>query len=150
MSERYFPDEMPMPAVSAETAPWWEAAAVHRLVVQRCTECGTTRHPPGPVCPACRSMEAEWHELPGTGTVYTYTVVRQAFIPALADKIPYAVIAVALDDAGGARMVSNLVDADPTEAAVGMAVEVVWEDMGPELSVPRFRPAPGARPAADR
>ena len=145
MSERYFPDEMPMPAVNAETAPWWEAAADHRLVVQRCTECGTTRHPPGPVCPTCRSEHAEWHEVPGTGTVYTYTVVRQAFIPALADKIPYAVIAVSLDDAGGARMVSNLVDADPTEAAVGMAVEVVWEDMGPEVAVPRFRPVPGSR-----
>ncbi|HUI02914.1 MAG TPA: Zn-ribbon domain-containing OB-fold protein [Acidimicrobiales bacterium] len=150
MTGRYFPDEMPMPAVNAETAPWWEAAAAHRLVVQRCGACGTTRHPPGPVCPACRSEQAEWHELPGTGTVYTYTVVRQAFIPALADRLPYAVIAVELDDAGGARMVSNLVEAEPTEAAVGMAVEVVWEDMGPEVSVPRFRPAARAATTTQR
>ena len=145
MSQRYFPDEMPAPAVNAETAPWWEAAAQHRLVVQRCTACGATRHPPGPVCPVCRSLEAEWHELPGTGTIYTYTVVRQAFIPSLADKIPYAVIAVDLDDAGGARMVSNVVDVAPHDVTVGMAVEVVWEDMGPELALPRFRPAPGRR-----
>jgi len=150
VSERYFPDEMPSPAVNAETAPWWEAAAHHHLVVQRCTECGTTRHPPGPVCPVCRSLRSQWHEVPGTGTVYTYTVVRQAFIPALADKLPYAVIAVELDDAGGARLVSNLVDAPATDAAVGMAVEVVWEDMGPELSVPRFRPAPGSQRRAAR
>jgi hypothetical protein len=142
MTTRWFPDEMPMPAASAETVGWWEAAADHRLVVQRCTACGTTRHPPGPVCPRCRSATSEWATLPGTGHVYTYTVVRQAFIPSLQDKIPYVVIAVELDGAGGARLVSNLVDADPGEVTVGMPVEVVWEDMGPELAVPRFRPAP--------
>ena len=148
MTARWFPDEMPVPAANAETAGWWEAAARHRLVVQRCERCGRTRHPPGPVCPSCRSTSAAWAEVPGTGTVYTYTVVRQAFIPALADRLPYTVIAVELDDAGGARMVSNLVDAAPDDVEVGMAVEVVWEDMGPELALPRFRPAtswPGGR-----
>ena len=140
MTGRWFPDEMPVPAASAETAGWWEAAAAHRLVVQRCDACGTTRHPPGPVCPSCRSAAASWHAVPGTGTVYTYTVVRQAFIPALADRVPYVVAVVALDGSGGARLVSNVVDADATEVTVGMPVEVVWEDMGPELALPRFRP----------
>ncbi|HEY5024100.1 MAG TPA: OB-fold domain-containing protein [Acidimicrobiales bacterium] len=143
MTERWFPDEMPMPAASAETVGWWEAAAEHRLVVQRCTACGQMRHPPGPVCPVCRSTASEWSATEGTGTVYTYTVVRQAFIPSLADKIPYVVIAVELDGAQGLRMVSNLVDVEPEEVTVGMAVEVAWEDMGPELAVPRFRPAAG-------
>jgi hypothetical protein len=143
MSERWFPDEMPVPAVNAETNGWWEAAAHHRLVVQRCTDCGRTRHPPGPVCPWCRSTTSEWSELPGTGTVFTFTVVRQAFIPSLADRIPYVVIAVDLDGADGtegARMVSNLVDIDPSDVCISMAVEVVWEDMGPALALPRFRP----------
>jgi uncharacterized OB-fold protein len=137
---RWFPDEMPMPAANAETVGWWEAAADHRLVVQRCAACGRTRHPPGPVCPRCRSTASEWWQLPGTGTVYTYTIVRQAFIASLQDRIPYVVIAVDLDGAAGARLVSNLVDADLDEVRVGMPVEVVWEDMGPELAVPRFRP----------
>jgi uncharacterized protein len=141
MTARWFPDEMPMPAASAETVGWWEAAADHRLVVQRCTSCGRTRHPPGPVCPRCRSTASEWSQVPGTGTVYTYTIVRQAFIASLQERIPYVVIAVELDDAGGARLVSNLVDADLDEVTVGMPVEVAWEDMGPELAVPRFRPA---------
>ena len=151
MSERWFPDEMPVPAVSAETNGWWEAAAHHRLVVQRCRDCGQTRHPPGPVCPRCRSTASQWSELPGTGTVFTFTVVRQAFIPSLADRIPYVVIAVELDGAekidgaGGARMVSNLIEIDPAEVTIGMAVEVVWEDMGPALAVPRFRPAATTR-----
>jgi hypothetical protein len=144
MSERWFPDEMPMPAANAETVGWWEAAAGHRLVVQRCTACGATRHPPGPVCPRCRATTSEWWPLPGTGRVYTYTVVRQAFIPSLADRLPYVVIAVELDGADGARLVSNLVDAEADEVTVGMSVEVAWEDMGPELALPRFRPAPAS------
>jgi len=141
MTMRWFPDEMPMPAANAETVGWWEAAAEHRLVVQRCTACGHVRHPPGPLCPRCRATTAQWWETPGTGRVYTYTVVRQAFIPALADKLPYVVVAVELDGTDGARLVSNLVDVEPDAVRVDMAVEVVWEDMGPELAVPRFRPA---------
>jgi uncharacterized protein len=147
VSERWFPDEMPLPAASAETVGWWDAAAAHRLVVQRCQACGATRHPPGPVCPACRSDRAELAELAGTGTVYTFTIVHQAFIPALDDHVPYVVAAVDLDGGAGARLVTNLVDVAPGDVSVGMAVEVSWEDMGPELALPRFRPAAGAGPA---
>ena len=95
------------------------------------------------MCPALsQSTASAWSATAGTGTVYTFTVVRQAFIPSLADKLPYVVVAVDLD--GGRRgpaSVSNLVDVDPDEVAIGMPVEVVWEDMGPELALPRFRPA---------
>jgi len=145
---RWFPDDMPLPAANAETAGWWEACTEHRLVVQRCTKCGVTRHPPGPVCPACRSTSSEWAELPGTGTVFSFTVVRQAFLPSLADVVPYVVAVVEPDGSGGARFVSDVVDCDPEEVSIGMPVEVVWEDMGPELALPRFRPRerPGGRP----
>lgn len=142
---RWFPDEMPLPAANAETAGWWDACASHALVVQRCTRCATPRHPPGPVCPVCRSTEARWDELAGTGRVYTYTLVRQAFLPALGEVVPYVVAAVELDGAEGVRMVTNVVDIDPEEVRIGMAVEVVWEDMGPELALPRFRPATDRR-----
>jgi uncharacterized OB-fold protein len=137
---RWFPDEMPMPAANAETLGWWEAAQRRELVVQRCSECGATRHPPGPLCPACHSPNSEWSPLPGTGTVYTYTVVRQAFIPALADALPYVVAAIELDDANGARMVSNVVEIPAEKVTIGLRVEVAWEQMGEQLSIPRFRP----------
>jgi len=140
VTARWFPDDMPVPAASAETVGWWEEAARHRLVVQRCTACGRTRHPPGPRCPACRGDAWEFAPLPGTGTVYTYTVVHKAFLPALVDTVPYVVAAVELDGGGGTRLVSNVVDVDPHDVRVGLAVEVVWEDMGPELALPRFRP----------
>jgi hypothetical protein len=137
---RWFPDDLPAPAASRETLPWWQAAAAHRLVVQRCADCGHARHPPGPLCSRCRSTRDTWQEVSGRGTVYTYTVVQRAFVPSLADRLPYVVIVVALDDAGGVRLVSNLVDADPAAVCVGMAVEVVWEDVAPGLALPRFRP----------
>jgi uncharacterized OB-fold protein len=140
---RCFPDDMPTPAASRETLAWWQAAAAHRLVVQVCNRCGRTRHPPGPLCPSCRSFDLGWREVSGRGTVYTYTVVRRAFIPSLADRLPYVVVVVELEGGGGARLLSNLVEADVAAVRVGMPVEVVWEDLGPDLAVPRFRPGCG-------
>ena len=93
-----------------------------------------------PSAPGAASTASEWSELPGSGTVFTYTVVRQAFIPSLADRIPYVVIAVDLDGADGARIVSNLIDIDPADVSIGMRVDVVWEDMGPELALPAVPP----------
>jgi len=144
VSQRFFPDEMPMPAADAQTIGFWEAAHEHRLVVQRCTQCGTTRHPPGPRCASCRSAGWEWLELAGTGSLYTFSIVRQAFIPALAEQLPYVVGAVELDEGGGVRMVSNIVGCDPADVAIGMALCVIWEDMGPDLALPRFAPTDSA------
>jgi uncharacterized OB-fold protein len=138
MSERFFPDGMPPPLADAVTLPWWQAAAGHRLVVQRCTGCGRTRLPPAPVCPGCRSPDSEWQEVPGRGEVYTYTVVHRPI--AAGQGLPYVIAVIALEDAGRVRMISNLVGVDPGEVAIGLPVELVWEDMGPELAIPRFRP----------
>ena len=143
MSTRWFPDDMPVPAVNRETLGWWQAAAEHRLVVQRCADCGRTRLPPGPLCPSCRSLNRTWQEVSGRGMVYTYTIVHRTYVPSLADRLPYVVVVVELEGGGGARLTSNLVDAAPNLVRVGMVVGVVWEDLGPGLGVPRFRPLPG-------
>ena len=138
MSERFFPDSMPPPLADATTLPWWQAAAEHRLVVQRCTSCEHTRHPPAPVCPECRSSDADWKEVPGRGEVYSYTAVHR---PIAADqKLPFVVAVIALEGSGGLRMISNLVDVDPDEVEIGLPVELVWEDMSEDLAIPRFRP----------
>jgi len=36
-------------------------------------------------------------------------------------------------------MISNPVDSNPDDVAIGAPVELVWEDMGPDLAIPRFR-----------
>jgi hypothetical protein len=138
MSERFFPDNMPPPLANSTTLPWWEAAAEHRLVVQRCTACEHTRFPPAPICPECRSTEADWSEVTGAGEVYTFTLMHR---PVAADmKLPFVVAVIALQGSGGLRIISNLVDVDPDEVEIGMPVELVWEDMSENLAVPRFRP----------
>ena len=141
MSERFFPDGMPQPLADATTLPWWQAAAEHRLVVQCCASCGRTRLPPAPVCPECRSAEAGWQQVSGRGEVYTYTVVHRPI--AAGQALPFVIAVIALADAGGVRMISNLVGCSPDEVAVGLPVELVWEDMSADLAIPRFRPRRG-------
>lgn len=146
MSERFFPDTMPVPLADTTTLPFWQAAAEHRLVVQCCAQCGRTRLPPAPVCSECRSDEAGWKEVSGRGEVYTYTVVHR---PVAANQpLPTIIAVIALEDSGGLRMISNLVQSDPESVEIGMPVQLVWEDMSDELAIPRFRPsgqAPHAR-----
>jgi uncharacterized OB-fold protein len=139
MGERFFPDSMPQPLADSTTLPFWEAAAEHRLVVQRCSDCGATRLPPAPICAACRSDASEWQELSGRGEVFTYTWVHRPI--AGGQELPFAIAVVALEGSGGLRMISNVVEADPETLAIGLPVELVWEDMSEDLAVPRFRPA---------
>jgi len=139
MSARFFPDGMPSPLADATSLPWWQAASEHRLVVQRCTSCGRTRLPPAPVCPECRSANSDWREVSGRGEIYTYTVVHRPI--AAGQQLPYVIAVVALDDAGGIRIISNLVGIDLDHLTIGLPVELVWEDMSAELSIPRFRPS---------
>ena len=138
MSQRFFPDTMPSPLADAITLPWWQAAAEHRLLVQRCQACGHTRMPPTPICPQCRSADVGWQPVSGRGEVYTYTVVHRPI--AAGQPLPTIIAVVALEGGGGVRMISNLVGADPARVAIGMPVEVVWEDMSADLAIPRFRP----------
>jgi 3-oxo-4,17-pregnadiene-20-carboxyl-CoA hydratase alpha subunit len=138
MSQRFFPDSMPPPLADTTTLPWGQAAAEHRLVVQRCTSCRHTRLPPAPVCPECRSADSDWLEVPGRGEVYTYTVVHRAI--ASGQDLPFVIAVIALEDAGGVRILSNLVGVDPDRVGIGLPVELVWEDMSEHLAIPRFRP----------
>jgi uncharacterized OB-fold protein len=138
MSERFFPDSMPPPLADATTLPFWEAAAEHRLVVQRCAACQHTRLPPAPICPECRSADAEWQEISGRGEVYTFTHVHRPI--AAGQDLPFVIAVITLEGAGGVRIISNLVGSSPEEIEIGTPVELVWEDMSPDLAIPRFRP----------
>jgi uncharacterized OB-fold protein len=130
---------MPLPAITDDTRPFWEGCRRRTLLVQRCEGCGTLRHPPSPVCWRCRSFAHAWTPLSGQGTLFTYAVVHRAFLPGLEPALPYVVAVVALDDAPGVRMVSNLVDVDPAAVRIGLPVEVAFEDVAAEVTVPRFR-----------
>ncbi len=137
------PGVMPLPSITDDTRPFWDACRRHELVVQRCTGCGAFRHPPAPVCWRCRSFAHEWPRVSGRGTVFSFATVHRAFLPGLESAVPYVVAVVALDDAPGVRLVSNLVDVAPADLRIDLPVEVVFDDVSDAVSVPRFR----ARPA---
>ena len=125
----------------AWTAPFWDAAADHRLVVPRCTVCAADRFPPGPFCWRCQAQTVDWVERAGRGTVYSYTVVWHPILPDLADAVPYAPAVVALDDADRVRVVGAMTDTSVAGLHVGLPVELVWRDVHDGVTVPTWRPA---------
>ena len=127
-------------ATNAWTQPFWDAAAQHRLVVAQCGTCGTCRMPPTPFCPACQSQQIDWKMLSGLGEIYTYTIVDRAILPGMADHLPYVPAVITLEGGGGVRLISNVVDVELAELAIGMPVQVVWDDLREGVAVPRFRP----------
>jgi uncharacterized OB-fold protein len=124
---------------SPSTVPFWEAAAEHRLVVPRCTACGTYRMPPSPFCWKCRAQEVEWVEHDGAGTMYSFTVIRHAVIPDVRDALPFVAAVVELPGTGGCRLVGNVVDCAPEDVRIGASVTLDWYDVRPGTTVPVFR-----------
>ncbi|MEY4268040.1 MAG: hypothetical protein RIS90_2575 [Pseudomonadota bacterium] len=127
-------------ATNAWTQPFWDAAAQHRLVVAQCRPCGTCRMPPTPFCPACQSQQIDWKTLTGLGEIYAYTIVDRAILPGMADHLPYVPAVITLEGGGGVRLISNVVDVELAELAIGMPVQVVWDDLREGVAVPRFSP----------
>jgi uncharacterized OB-fold protein len=128
----------PRPKLERDTKGYWEALRNHQLVIQRCLECQAFRHHPRPMCPECHSLNFEWAPVSGRGTVYSYSIVTQLLHPYWADRIPYNVVLVELEE--GIRIVSSLVDCPNQSIQIGMPVTVVFEDVSEEISLPMFKP----------
>jgi uncharacterized OB-fold protein len=129
----------PLPQITAEIAPIFEAERPQQHVDQRCRGCGTLRFPARDRCSACLGREAEWVPVSGRGTVFSFAVMHQVYHPGFAAEVPYAVVLVALDE--GPRMISNVVGCPASDIRVGMPLEVVFEPVSPEVTLPKFRPA---------
>ena len=128
----------PLPQVSPEMAPFFEAARRHALVVQRCAGCGALRFPARSICSTCLSREATWVPVSGRGAVFSFAIMHQAVHPGFAAETPYAVVVIQLDE--GPRLLSNLVDCPTADVRIGQPVEVVFDDVTPEVTLPKFRP----------
>jgi uncharacterized OB-fold protein len=128
-----------LPVINDDNRQYWEYCKKHELRMQKCTTCGHIRFPPGFICPACHSLEAEWTILSGKGIVYSYIIYRAVYHPAFKDKIPYMVAIIQL--AEGPRMESNITGCRVEEVKIDMPVEVYFEDVGENISVPKFKPA---------
>jgi len=119
---------------------FFDAVRGSRLAFPYCTACGRYHWYPMKRCPHCRSNDIEWRPVSGRGQLYSWTVVRHPFDPALAEALPYVVALIEFPDAPGIRLVSNLVDIDLDRLHIGMAVEPVYPDTASNEPVVRFRP----------
>ena len=130
---------LPIPANTELTRPFWEATRDHKLVMPRCKTCSDLFFYPREVCPNCLSSDLEWVAVSGRGRVYSYTVVHQAANPAFREDTPHVYAIVQLDE--GPKMVSNLVECAIEDVEVDMPVTAVFDDVTPEVTLVKFRPA---------
>ena len=129
----------PVPDPDVAGAPFWEAAARHQLVLQSCASCRTIRHPPRPMCAVCNSMEYTFEQASGRGRIWSWVIAHAPVLPSFAEKVPYNVIVVELEE--GVRMIGNLLDVDNDAIEEGMQVTVDFEDIEEGVSLPVWRPA---------
>ena len=121
--------KIPAPQASPDTQPFWDAATKGQLVIKKCRACGESHYYPRPHCPFCGSDATEWHTTAGTGTLYSYSVMRRA-------DVPYAIAYVTLDE--GPTMMTNLVDCDFDRLKIGQRVKVVFTPTEGGPPVPTF------------
>jgi uncharacterized OB-fold protein len=128
----------PRPVVNRDNAGFWEGVQRHQLLIQRCTDCGTLRHPWLPGCNACGGPDWDTVEASGEGTVYSYVVMHHPPFPAF--DPPYAVGLIEL--AEGVRIVSNVVGVPYDKVRIGLPVRLEfqrYDDEDGPLVLPVFR-----------
>lgn len=128
----------PMPIPTKWSQPFWDAAKQHRLVLRKCSACGYIDHPPYLYCTNCHADEHEWIEASGKAFLGAYAInIFGVPFPFWAD-LPYVVALVLLPE--GPRMISNIVDCEHDQLVNGMELEVVFDDVSDEITMPKWRP----------
>lgn len=131
----------PLPQPDPVTQPLWDSLCRHAIQLQRCAGCGTFVFYPRAICPSCGGGTLHWVSVSGKGTLYSFTIVHRATVPEFRPDVPYVVALVDLDE--GPRLLATLVDvsADPAQIRIGARVEIVYDDVTPDVTLLRFRPA---------
>ncbi len=128
----------PLPIPNADNKPFWDACAQHELKFQKCLVCGKIRWPAAFICPDCHSEKSDWVQVSGRGKVYSYAVYHQLFHPGFEKDLPYVTASIELEE--GPRLLSNIVNCPSDQVYCEMPVILVWEDVNPEISLPKFQP----------
>ncbi len=127
---------LPVPPADADGAPYWQGARDGKLLLQRCVGCGTVRFYPRHLCPACWSPDHAWIEAAGQGRVHSFTIIHRPPSPEFADRVPYVVALVDLEE--GPRMMANVIGADALGVAIDDPVTVVFEERADGFMLPQF------------
>ena len=131
--------EKPVPVPDELTKPYWDAAKEHRLVIQRCKDCGYYNHPPKPACDICQSENLEFEQVSGKGKIYSYTTMHQRNVPGYEEEVPYLNIAVELDEQPDLIMITNLIGGTVDDVRMGLPTEVVFQEVNDDITLPQFR-----------
>ena len=129
--------ERPMPVSTSDTEAYWKATGQGKLLIQRCDSCGVAQFYPREFCVSCLSDDITWVEASGKGRVYTFTLCHIPGNPSRADKLPYAIAMIDLEE--GVRMLTEIVDSSYVLLRVGSPVELVFEKISEEFSLPQFK-----------
>jgi uncharacterized protein len=131
----------PLPQPDGVTQPFWDSVKQHAMKIQRCNDTGKYFFYPRGMSPFTLSDNISWEPVSGRGTLHAFTIVYNQRAPGFADEVPYVVAMVELEE--GARMMTNLIDVqpDPAHVKIGMPVEIVYDDVTDEITLPKFRPA---------
>ena len=132
---------LPLPVLEGLHGEFYEFCKKHTLFFQRCKDCDTWRHMPREMCAECGSWSWEWSPSTGRGRVYTWTVVARPMHPAFVNECPYAPVVVEMEE--GVRLVSIVEDCTPEELEIDMEVEVLYDDVTDEITLPKFRRVAG-------
>lgn len=127
---------VPLPTIDPDSAPYWAAAREGRLGLPHCLSCGHYFFYPRSICPECWSDKLELASATGKGTIYSFTVIHRHPNPAFNTRVPYVIALV--DLAEGPRMLTAVRN-EPAEVKIGAAVEVIFEEISAEISLPCFR-----------
>jgi uncharacterized OB-fold protein len=139
-------DDFPLPDTDWEPArEFWAGAARHELLIPRCDTCAAYCWYPRPTCRQCKGESFTWTPMSGRATLFSWTVVRHAFLKQFADEVPYATGLAALDEDPSVRLATRLVDCDLSALTFEQPLEVAYRDLafpGIERTVtaPFFRP----------
>lgn len=120
------------PVPNAETARFWSACNERRLMVKRCSACGKAHYYPRALCPHCFSVETEWEEVSGRGSIYAFSVMRRT-------ETPFALALVTLDE--GPTIMTNIIGCDADDIAIGRRVTVTFRPAVNGQLVAMFTPA---------
>jgi uncharacterized OB-fold protein len=127
----------PLPVVSGETKPFWDACREGRFLIQQCADCERFQYHYRGFCCHCWSSDVRDHAIAGTGEVFTFTVVERNRMEGFAERVPYVVALVELPE--GVKVLSNIVNVDPDAVEIGMPVRLTFEDAG-DFRIPMFEP----------
>ncbi len=113
------------PRINADNKEYWDGCREHKLLAQKCAECGKLRTQASYFCPLCLGDKTEAVELSKKGVIYSYIRLEKPFHPSMKEKLPYIVAEIDLDE--GIRILANM-DEELENLKCGMKVEIDFYD----------------------